>query len=187
MDFSESQRSISVTNALIEDVSFDRNVRLITISYGNCPTCRRGNQQVVLVINRDTVIRSENGAPMPARELEVGMVIDATFSSAMTRSIPPQAQAFRIRVVNRPQAFETTTGRIVDTNFRNQTITTISNQNPSSVILFHITPETVILNPAGRTVPFSRLVPGLRVRIQHATFMTASIPPQTTAFVIQIM
>lgn len=187
MDFSENQRRISVSNAVIEDISFNRDVRLVTISYDNCPTCRPRTQQVVLVVSRDTVIRNENGRPMPARELEVGMVIDTTFSSAMTRSIPPQAQAFRINVASRPQAFETTTGRIVDTNFRNQTITTISNRNPSSVILFHITPETVILNPAGRTIPFSRLVPGLRVQIQHATFMTASIPPQTTAFVVQIM
>ena len=29
--------------------------------------------------------------------------------------------------------------------------------------------------------------PGLRVRVRHATFMTASIPPQTTAFEIQIL
>lgn len=187
MDFSENQRNISVSNAVIEDISFNRDVQLVTISYRSCPTCRSGNQQVVLVVSRDTVIRNETGRPMPARELETGMIIDATFSSAMTRSIPPQAQAFRIRVVNRPQAYDTTTGRIVDTNFRNQTITTISNRNPSSIILFHITPETIILNPAGRTIPFSRLVPGLRVQIQHATFMTASIPPQTTAFVIQIM
>lgn len=187
MDFSNNWNTIFVSDAVIEDISSNRDVRFVTISYNNCRECRNGNQQVVLVVDRNTVIRNDLGATISYRELEVGMVINAVISSAMTRSIPPQAQAFRIQIVNRPPSYDTTVGRIVETNLRNQSLLTISNQNPSSAIRFNVSPETVILNPMGRTIPFSRLIPGLRVRIQHATFMTASIPPQTTAFVIQVI
>ena len=34
---------------------------------------------------------------------------------------------------------------------------------------------------------FSRLFPGLRVRVRHANFMTASIPPQTTALEVRVI
>jgi hypothetical protein len=39
----------------------------------------------------------------------------------------------------------------------------------------------------GRRIRLSDLFSGLRVRVEHATFMTASIPPQTFAFVIQVI
>ena len=176
-----------VSNAIIENISFDRNSGLITISYTNCPNCQTPNQQVVVIINRNTIIQNEAGEPISFRELTTGMIINAVFSSAMTRSIPPQAQAFRIQVINRIPVYQTTTGRIVEINPQNQTITTMSGFNPSSRIRFNLSPDTVILNQRGRAIPFSRLIPGLRVRVQHASFMTASIPPQTTAFVIQIL
>lgn len=179
--------TIFASNAVIEKITTNQNARFVTISYTDCPPCRSENQQVTLIVDRNTIIRNETGATIPFRELEVGMVIDATFSSVMTRSIPPQAQAFRIRVVRRMPAHETTTGRILETNFRNQTVITINNSNPASVIQFNLSPDTVILNQFGRPIPFSVLIPGLRVRVQHASFMTASIPPQTTAFVIQIL
>lgn len=179
--------SIFVSNAIIENISFSRNTWLVTITYNNCINCRNQNQQVVLVVDRNTAIQDETGAMIPPRELAIGMIINAVFSSAMTRSIPPQAQAFGIRVLSRVSAYETTTGRILEVDSQNQTFTTISNFNPSSVIRFNLSPDTVILNRWGRPIPFSRLVPGLRVRIQHASFMTASIPPQTTAFVIEIL
>ena len=184
---SPNRERVFASNALIENITFQRNTWFVTISYNNCPNCRNQNQQVVLVVDRNTRIQDESGAPLSPRDLTTGMIINAVFSSAMTRSIPPQAQAFGIRVVNQMPAYETTTGRIVEVNSRSQSLTTMNPSNPSSIIRFNITPDTVILNQWGRTVSLSRLMPGLRVRIQHATFMTASIPPQTTAFVIQIL
>ncbi|MCH5264220.1 MAG: hypothetical protein J1F42_15065, partial [Lachnospiraceae bacterium] len=109
--------------------------------------------------------------------------------SAMTRSIPPQAQAFFIQVIRRGggNRSETTTGRILEVNTRNSFLLVLRNQNPSSAIRFNITPDTVILDFFGRRTSLSSLMPGLRVRVEHATFMTASIPPQTTAFRVQMI
>lgn len=188
LNFSNRGR-IRVTDAVIREIFRDRGTTFVTIEYNDCSTCRNQNpnQRVTLILNRDTRIRNERGRTISASDLEPGMIIDAVFSEAMTRSIPPQAQAFEIRVKNTPLPFDTTYGRIAEVNTRGQFILTISNANPSSIIRFNISPQTRILDPLGREISLSRLVPGLRVRVQHATFMTASIPPQTTAFVIQIV
>lgn len=179
------RNSIRVSNAIIQDIAFDGNISYITITYADCPGCRE--QIVRLVVTENTVIRNETGRNIPVDSLQSGMIINAVFSSAMTRSIPPQAQAFQIQIRNRPNINPQTIGRILEVNTRSQTLLTISNNNPASMIRFNIAPNTVILDPLGRPIPFSRLMPGLRVRVQHASFMTASIPPQTTAFRIQII
>ncbi len=176
---------IRVSNAIIEDISMNQNIRQLRISYSNCTTCPQ--QQVILNINRDTLIQDERGNRIRPRDLQIGMTIDAVFSSAMTRSMTPQAQAFQIRVVRRPSRSEITMGFILDTDNRNRSITIISNRNPSPIIQLNTTQDTVILDRNGRNIPFSRLIPGQRVRVGHATFMTASIPPQTTAFSIQLL
>lgn len=182
---SRHRDTIRVSNAIIEDIPTNQNIRQIRISYSNCTTCPQ--QQVILNIDRDTLILDERGNRIRPRDLQVGMTIDAIFSSAMTRSMPPQAQAFQIRVVRRPATSEVTVGFILDINNRNRSITTVSNRNPASIIQFNTTQDTVILDRNGRNIPFSRLTPGARVRVGHATFMTASIPPQTTAFSIQLL
>ncbi|MDE6434669.1 MAG: hypothetical protein K2L07_10640 [Lachnospiraceae bacterium] len=178
---------IHVFAARIEEISRDRNSTLVTISYHDCEDCIRPEDLVRLVVNRDTVIHDERGRNIPVSELEQGMIVDASFSSAMTRSIPPQTQAFLIRVIRRSNRNTTTTGRITEVNNRGNYIITMSSLNPSSRIRFNLSPNTILLDPSGRRLPLSILVPGLRVRVEHANFMTASIPPQTTAFVIQIL
>lgn len=176
---------ISVRNAELEQIFFEYGTAYVTIRYEDCSRCRQ--QRVMLVVNRTTIISDEHGREITARELEEGMLADVVFSQTMTRSIPPQSQAFRIRVVNRPRRLDTTIGRIAEVNTREPFIMILSTPNPASAILFHITPETRILDPLGRNISLSRLVPGLRVRVEHADFMTASLPPQTTAFEIRVV
>ncbi len=184
-NFSSSRRPdrnvIRVFSALIEDITRDRGTVFVTISYTNCAGCSTPSDTVRLVVNQSTDIYDEQGRNIRPNELERGMTIDASFSSAMTRSIPPQAQAFFIRT-ERPARSVTTTGRIAEVNTRNNFIIVLTSQNPSSAIRFHILPDTVILDLFGRRTRLSALRPGFRVRVEHASFMTAGIPPQTTAF-----
>lgn len=173
---------IRVSNAIIEDISRDGKVTYVTITYNN-----RGEQTVKLIVTRDTVIRNENGFPVAVRELQEGMIVDAVFSSAMTRSIPPQANAFRIRIVKRPIQTQTTVGRIIQIDARNQSITTIDSHNLRSVIQFNLAPDAKIFGIVGRPIELRDLWIGAQVRVEHANFMTASIPPQTTAFTIRVI
>lgn len=195
MDFIENipsfptsnQNIIRVFSAVIENISRERNTTFVTIAYNNCIGCTGATNTVRLVVNQDTVIQDERGRNIRASELERGMIVDASFSSAMTRSIPPQAQAFLIRVTRRENPVVTTTGRIIEVNARNNFILVLLNQNPTSIIRFNISSDTVILDLFGRRTQLSSLRPGFRVRVEHASFMTTSIPPQATAFTIQII
>ena len=184
---SPNRNVIRVFSAVIQAISRERNATLITISYNECIGCSGAGNSVRLVVDQDTDIYDESGRSIRVGELERGMTVDASFSSAMTRSIPPQAQAFFIRVTARANRSVTTIGRILEVNTRNNFLLVLRNQNPGSAIRFNISNNTVILDPFGRRTQLSSLLPGLRVRVEHATNMTASIPPQTTAFTVQVI
>lgn len=176
---------IRIRDGVIEDINEERGATFVAVRYHSMPGPI--TQRVVLVVSRDTMIFDENGRRIPARELEEGMVIDAVISEAMTRSIPPQSQAIRIRVKERVRNSDVTFGRILEVNDRENFILVMRNQNPSSLIRFNVGPDTRIEDLFGRRIRLSQLVPGLRVRVEHAGFMTASIPPQSPAFEIRMV
>ena len=80
-----------------------------------------------------------------------------------------------------------TTVIIVDVDRMGRSFTTISDGNFTSIIRFNVPQNTPIINRMGRNVEFNNLLPGMRVEVRHANFMTASIPPQTTALEVKIL
>lgn len=178
---------INIRNGIIEDISGDRGNTLVTVAYSGCQCDRRNDERVRLVVGPRTTVLSRNGAVISAGELRVGMTINASFSSTMTRSIPPQAVAFLIRIVEEPRRDNVVVGTIVDMDRRNRSFTTISDRNVSSIIRFNVSEDARIIGRNGSRIEFSRLMPGMNVRVRHADFMTASIPPQTTAFEIRVL
>lgn len=80
-----------------------------------------------------------------------------------------------------------TIGRILDINRNNRSFTTMTDRDFSTVIRFNTSDNTRFFDPFGRPMEFSRLNPGMRVRVRHANFMTASLPPQTTAFEVRVL
>ena len=181
------QDIIRVSNAVIQNISYDRDIAYVTIAYNECQRCNSPEKLVTLIVSSRTILLDENGNMITPEELQTGMVVHATFSSNMTRSMPPLAQAYQIRIASRPEVGNVTIGRIINVDSRNQYFLTMSDGNPSTMIRFNVSPNTIVLDSVGRQISFSRLVPGLLVSVQHASFLTASIPPQTTAFVVQIM
>lgn len=179
--------TFNISNGTIQNISSERDTTYVTVTYMDNRRPQRNEQTIRLVVRPRTVILNPNGIPVPVTALRTGMTINATVSSAMTRSIPPQATAYVIRIVRR-QAMDTiTVGRILDVDRGNRSFTTISDRDFSSVIRFNVAEDARILDRMGRPVNFSRLSPGMRVRVRHANFMTASIPPQTTAFEVRIL
>lgn len=148
---------------------------------------RRREQTVRLIVSRRTVILDRNGRPVPASALRIGMIINAAISPAMTRSIPPQSNAFLIEIVREPVSENTTTGTVIEIDRRGRNFSTISDRDFSSIIRFNITDNTRFLDRFRRPMNFSELRQGMRVRVRHANFMTASIPPQTTAFEVRVL
>ena len=142
---------------------------------------------VTLIVSGNTVIQDSSGRNMSLSDLREGMVVDAEFSSAMTFSVPPQSRAFRIIVVNRNAASNITTGRVVSNDYRNGFLYVGYSNSRTNLMRFVITNSTVILDRRGNRTSLRNIRQGQRVRVEHATFQTPSIPPQTTAFVVQII
>lgn len=189
-DLSMNQNSnnpvMHVANAIIDDINADENVTYVTISYVEHVNRRPANSTLRLIVGRTTTILNEMGNFIPVTELTPGMIVNATFSSATTRSLPPQSVAYLIRVV-RSLPDSTVTGNILEIDRENRTMTTIQGQNRNTIIRFNVPQNTPVFDRNGASMNFNRLMPGMRVRVRHADFMTLSIPPQTTAFEIRVL
>lgn len=185
---SGDNNSIRVFDAIIEEINFVNRVGYVTISYGIPGDFNMIHMELVtLIVSQDTEIRNESGRLLSMRDLREGMLVDAVFSSAMTMSIPPQARAFSITVKNRVNPSEVTVDNVLRVDTRNNFLYTGTFNNRASQIRFVITNTTVILDRRGRRINLRDLRVGETVRVEHANFMTASIPPQTTAFSVQVL
>jgi len=115
------------------------------------------------------------------------MLVDAVFSTIMTRSYPPQSNAFSITVKTPEMPYDVTVDRIIDIDLDNNFLYTGDPNDMLNQMRFVITDSTVILDRRGNRIQLENLRLGQMVRVEHATFQTASIPPQTTAFLVQIL
>lgn len=178
---------INITNAVVQDITSERGTTFVTITYTSRQGNQRDEQTVTLIVRPRTIILNTNGSSVTANALMEGMTINAAVSSAFTRSIPPQTVAYliRIRGIQRPD--DITIGNILDVDRNNRSFTTINDRDFSTIIRFNVPQNAMIFDRLGRPINFSRLTPGMRVRVRHANFTTASIPPQTTAFEVRVL
>ena len=143
-------------------------------------------QFITLVVTPTTLLRNQNLRPIRFQDLRVGMRISAAYSSRMTRSIPPQAVAFSIiAIIEEP--YVVSSGRVAFVDTRNRTLTTGRANDINSQVIYNVTESTDIFDRNGFRIRLNQIRPGDVVRIEHATFQTASIPPQTTAYRIEII
>lgn len=184
-----------IDNALVEEVSYvnDNNGYLI-VSYAVPERNNRVSIQTVrLNVDRNTRIVNFLGQSVCLCRIQPGMWVNAVFSANMTRSIPPQSNAFLISVQRRPQLLppqrpsSVTTGRIVFVDFNNRFILTSDTNNQGKLSRFTITDATTFVNRFGIPIRFQSLRPGQLVRVTHANFQTLSIPPQTMAYQVQVL
>lgn len=182
---------LRVENALAEDVVMQtENTGFIVISYAVTePGHTISIQTLRLNVNRHTAILNSFGQTVCLCEIQKGMWIDAVFSPMMTRSIPPQSSAFliMIRRGNSASGTTVTTDRIAWIDFDNHFLYTGNRNDINSQIRFTISDTTVITDRSGKPFSLRFLRPGQMVRITHADFQTASIPPQTNAYHIQLI
>ncbi len=194
-DLRRRKRAINVEDAVIEEISRDNGTSYVTISYGVLGDFNMINMELVrLVVDRNTNIRDRRGRRMSVRDLRVGNVVDASFSTAMTRSIPPQSRAFSISLVREyvnpgpwfpnPNIIE---DRIMEIDRNNNFLITGNPNDMMSQMRFVVDRNTEIFDRRGNSIRLRSLRPGQMVRIEHADFMTMSIPPQTTAFRIWLI
>jgi hypothetical protein len=186
---SQNGRIMRVENALVEEVfKNNRRTGYVLISYGV-----EGENDMIYIemlrlnVDRNTVIINQFGQELYLCDLRNGMWIDADFSSAMTRSIPPQSTAYRIIVRADNPSVNVTTDRVAEVDVRNGFLFTGNPYDISDQMRFVVNNATVILDRNGNPMRLGAIQPGQLVRIEHANFQTLSIPPQTTAFRIQLL
>lgn len=179
-----------IDNAFVEEVSNPdfSSTGFIIISYA-APGAGRSVtiQTLQLNVSRNTVILNSRGQRLSLYRIRKGMWVNVVFSARQTRSIPPQANAYLIIVrqdIQQPTDF--TIARIASVDPENGFLVT-GNPNDINSQTRYVVSSATITNRFGNPIGIQALRPGQMVRITHATFQTASIPPQTTAFHVQLL
>lgn len=185
---SQNRNILHIDNALIEKVvTSNTPVGYILISYKVKEQNNKHHNNIIrLNIARDTIIMNAFGEPLALSALKEGMHIDADFSAAMTRSIPPQSRAYRIMVRAEDSSIKATKDRVVSVDTENSILYTGNPNEISDQIKFIITNATIILDKKGNRIRLNNIRPGQLVKVEHAEFKTMSVPPQTTAFRVQL-
>ncbi len=178
-----------VENALIENVYDSGTTGYILVSHAV-----EGINEMTFIellrlnINKNTVLLTTFGEPMCLCDIHKGMWADAIFSPIMTRSIPPQSNAFLVIARTEFQSsVNVTTDRIAYMEPENNFLYTGDPDDINTQMRFVITDTTSIRDSLGNPITIDELHSGQLVRVTHANFQTASIPPQTTAFYIQLL
>lgn len=183
-----SNNIICVKDALIEEIFRDKNGGYVTISYGDMGEFNMIQIIVVqLLVAQDTVIQNQFGQKMLLRDLEAGMRINAEFSNIMTASEPPITRAFTITVLREKTSSNVKMDRVITVDTDNNFFVTGNANDINSQIRFQVSAATIILDKRGNRVCLSSIKAGQMVRVEYASFMTFSIPPQTTAYKVQIL
>ena len=184
------QREITAENALIEDTFTRYRTGFVTISYGVMDRNRVTQMRVVtLVIGNNTRLRDQFGNRIGFRDLRIGMVVNARFSSIMSRSRPPQSIASSIVIVKESMSSLIEEGRVISVDSRGEfgSILTGIPNNPNRQMRYVISNVTKIRDRQGNRIPLRAILPDQTVRIERESFQTMSIPPQTSALSVQII
>lgn len=197
-----------VVEARVEHIWRSNNQNgLVTISYDDRVN-RRFNELVTLIVSPITVIQSTSGQRVNLNDLRIGMRVNAIFSNRMTRSIPPQAVAFLIVVLDRRERAKVTEGRVLDVNLRNRSLEIREHDRGRRLeeekrfrdrdrdrdrnrdrnrITFQITNSTRIENQRGRRIDLSDLRRDDSVRVQFRTERESRRPDRNIAIFIQVL
>ena len=180
---------MEVQNALVEEM-YTSNSRTgyLLISYADPGENDMINIELLqLNIGWETILINQFGDNISLCSITKGSYVNATFSTMMTRSIPPQSNAYRVIAMVNALSYSITTDRILLVDSSNNFIYTGNPNDETEQMRFVITSATEIIDENGNPLILDDLKPGKMVRIKHANFQTASIPPQTTAFVIELL
>lgn len=182
-------KDITAENALIENINLLGRTGYITISYTTTMRNRKSIMVVSLIVTNDTRLTDQFGGPISARDFRIGMVVNARFSAAMTRSNPPQSRAFAITIVKEKSTSLIEVARVINVRTIGSTgyILTGQPRNPNKQIVFTVSRNSKIVNKEGNRIRLMEILPGQTIRVEREPFQTLSIPPQTPVLWVQII
>lgn len=131
-----------------------------------------GQESVAALVNKDTyIIEGEQGKLRMARALKVGQKVMVYYSARMTRSLPPQAQAYAlvigdVRKEFLPQYFVVDQVRLTG--------------NKLAIRVLNTTQSVIATIDGNSCAEYASIKPGDKLLI-WSTIMTMSLPGQTFA------
>ncbi len=78
-------------------------------------------------------------------------------------------------------------GTIAEVDQKKRNFMTMREGDFYTMIQFNVPEDALIFDCLGKPMNFSELCPTMNVKVCHADFMTASIPPQTVAYEIRVL
>lgn len=180
---------LQAQNALVEEVyTPDSRTGYIKISY-----LLPGEQGMVftdllqLNVGWNTILINQFNESISLCRILKGMTINAWFSPDLTDSTPPQSNAYRIVAFLPAPNIRVLVDRITSIDTQNGFLYVGNPQNIADQIRFVISNMTQILDQNNNSIPLDSLQAGQMIRVEYGDIMTASIPPQTSAFLVQVV
>lgn len=180
----KAETSVSVednntSKAIIKSIEKDEDGTRILIS-----TLDENSMEIMLNIFEDTKVDLDS--------LKEGDTVSATYSKAMTRSIPPQSSAIEIKKetedlsdnIQKPQALVNLNATIEEISNEDGHESILVKDNENSQISLNIDEATIIMDNQGIPLNLNELKTGDKINIVSSPAMTYSIPPQTYAYAV---
>lgn len=183
--------SSQIKNAYIEEIAdYSKTEKVVTITYETIDSKNRTIENYMdLIVDANTKIYNQLGDSIKVSSLKQGMLIDAEHSNKITKSFIPQAYALQIKIVKSEADTLITESKILDiyTNGQKLYILVGDANNTAKQILFVLSDNAVIKNQYNKTIAFKDLVKGQKIKVEHSSAMTRSLPPQSVAYSVQLV
>lgn len=168
------------TEAVIESINDKNGLRLSLVGIGEN---KNAYDMINLNITDKTEIVNEKGDKVNKEDIKEGMVVEAYYGPAVTRSLPPIGNAEKIVVKNSfgktGKAFEIRKSSKGDAYY-----ITIGDKNnytaPENVTLI-VGEDTKIIDREGNKLSVNDIKEGTQLVAFHSMISTMSLPPQTAA------
>ncbi|GIP36187.1 stalk domain-containing protein [Paenibacillus sp. J2TS4] len=142
-----------------------------------------------LIVPSDLTIKGpESDDSQEKPELKPGMKIEAAYSLAMTRSLPPQTRAESVRIIHELGLVEGIVQSVQSTDHGLSIKMDEQENDPTSGIILHIAEDTVIRSgPLADPATADQIKEGAKIKAYYGPIMTMSLPPQSPAQAIILL
>lgn len=166
-----------------------------------------GNTSIIITPSEenamDIMLKIYDDTKIDLASLKEGDTITAIYEKAMTRSIPPQTNAIEVSKLNISSVKSGNSGTvsadgvvipevskiridavITSINDGENKSLLVENSEEKSPIVLNIADSTIIMKADGTPLDFSDLKSGDKINVVHNVNMTASLPPQVSAYTV---
>ncbi len=185
------KNSTQIKNAYIDEIAdYSKSEKVVTIIYETVDSKNRIIENIMdLIVDGNTKIYNQLGDNIKVSGLKQGMIINVEHSNKITKSAVPQAYANKISIIKSEADTQITESKILDVYTSNQKsyILVGDSNNTAKQILFVLADNAVIKNQYEKTIALKDLVKGQKIKVEHSSAMTRSLPPQCVAYTVQII